>query len=108
VVVGVTFGAFTVRAVNDDDALDEDFDGNVTVALQTGNGELGGTLTEAASAGVATFDDVHIDTLNTGAVIRATASGLTEADSDSFNVTAGSSGAAGFPSSSRLGGVIQR
>lgn len=109
IVVGQTFGAFTVRAVDDGDNLDVTFESNVTVALQTGNGELAGTLTEPAVAGIATFDDVHIDTLNTNAVIRATASGLTAADSDPFDVTAGGEGgAAGFPSSSRLGGVIQR
>lgn len=108
VVVGQTFGAFTVRAVNASDALDTDFVDDVTVALQTGNGALAGTLTETAVAGIATFDDVHIDTLNTDAVIRATADGLTAADSDEFDVTAGAGGGtSGFPSSSRLGGVLQ-
>jgi hypothetical protein len=109
VVVGETFGAFTVRAVDESDALDEDFEDDVTVALETGNGELAGTLTETAVAGIATFDDVHIDTLNVDAVIEATADGLTAANSDEFDVTAGTGtdGTAGFPSSSRLGGVLQ-
>lgn len=108
VIVGQTFGAFTVRAVNDSDALDEDFEDDVTVALQTGNGALAGTLTETAVAGIATFDDVHIDTLNVDAVIQATADGLTAANSDEFDVTAGTgTGTSGFPSSSRLGGVLQ-
>lgn len=108
ITVGQTFGAFTVRAVDDDDALDESFDGDVTLALETGKGELEGTLTEAAVAGIATFDDVHIDTLNVDAVIQATADGLTAANSDEFDVTAGTgTGTSGFPSSSRLGGLIQ-
>jgi hypothetical protein len=109
VVVGETFGAFTVRAVDDSDALDVDFDGDVTVALETGSGALAGTLTESAVAGIATFDDVHIDTLNVDAVIEATADGLTAANSDEFDVTAGTGtdGTAGFPSSSRLGGLLQ-
>lgn len=108
VVVGQTFGAFTVRAVDDEDALDDDFTGDVTIALQTGDGSLGGTLTQAAVAGIATFDDVYINTLNTDAVIRATSDGLTAADSDVFDVTAGGEGgAAGFPSTSRLGGMLQ-
>lgn len=108
IIVGQTFGAFTVRAVNDSNELDEDFDGDVTLALATGKGELEGTLTEAAVAGIATFDDVHIDTLNVGAVIMATADGLTAAYSDEFDVTAGTGdGTAGFPASSRLGGLLQ-
>lgn len=108
IVVGQTFGAFTVRAVDDSNDLDEDFEDDVTVALETGNGELAGTLTETAVAGIATFDDVHIDTLNVDAVIQATADGLTAANSDEFDVTAGGEGGtAGFPSSSRLGGVLQ-
>lgn len=107
VIVGQTFGAFTVRAVDSEDQLDESFEGDVTVALEVGNGVLAGTLTEAAVAGIATFDDVHTDTLNVDAVIQATADGLTAANSDEFDVTAGGTGAAGFPSSSRLGGVLQ-
>src|SRR5690606_14025016 len=90
------FPTFTVRAVDDDDNLDEDFIGNVTLTLQTGDGTLGGTLTKAAVAGVATFDDVYLNTLNTGAVIRASASGLTSADSDAFDVTAGTGGGGVF------------
>lgn len=107
IIVGQTFGAFTVRAVDDDNALDESFDGSVTITLQTGSGSLSGTTTRAAVGGIATFDNISINTLNTGAVIRASASGLTYADSAPFDVTAGGSGAAGFPSSSRLGGVLQ-
>lgn len=107
IIVGQTFGAFTVRAVDDDNALDESFDGSVTITLQTGSGSLSGTTTRAAVGGIATFDNISINTLNTSAVIRASASGLTYADSAPFDVTAGGSGAAGFPSSSRLGGVLQ-
>lgn len=108
VVVGQTFGAFTVRAVDEADALDDTFTGNVSLTLQVGNGTLGGTTTKAAVGGIATFDDISIDTLNTDAVIRASASGLTAVDSDQFDVTAGGSGgAAGVPSTSRIGGMLQ-
>lgn len=107
IVVGQTFGAFTIRAVDSDDALDEDFEDEVTITLQTGDGDLAGTTTQSAVAGIATFDDISINTLNTDAVIRATADGLTSADSDQFDVTAGGEGAAGFPSTSRLGGMLQ-
>lgn len=86
--VGQTMSAVQVSAVDDDNELDTDFDGDVTIALQTGTGTLSGTLTKAAVAGVATFDDLSINAVNTGAVLRATSSGLTQADSAPFNITA--------------------
>lgn len=97
-VVGETMSAVVVEAKDDGDVTDTDFTDNITLALQTGSGTLAGTLVKAAVAGVATFDDLSINTLNTGAVLRATASGLTLADSSSFNITAGGgSGARGSP-----------
>lgn len=106
IVVGQTFPTFTVLAVDDDEELDESFEDDVTVALQTGDGSLFGTLTRAAVGGVASFGDVGTNTLNTDAVIRATADGLTAADSDSFDVTAGTGG--GFTVHPLSGGPIQR
>ena len=94
-VVGATMAAVVVNATDGSNVLDTSFTGDVTIALQTGSGTLSGTLTVAAVAGVATFDDLSIDTLNTGAVLRATSSGLTQADSDTFNITAGTGGTAG-------------
>lgn len=108
IVVGQVFGAFTVRAVDDDDALDEEFEGEVSIALQTGEGSLSGTTTQSAVGGVATFDDISIRTLNEDAVIRASADGLVSADSDEFDVTAGGEGGtAGMPATSQLGGMLQ-
>lgn len=86
--VGQTMSAVQVSAVDDDNELDTGFDGDVTIALQTGTGTLSGTLTKAAVAGVATFDDLSINAVNTGAVLRATSSGLTQSDSAPFNITA--------------------
>jgi hypothetical protein len=88
-VVGATMAGVVVHALDGSDVLDTSFTGNVTIALQTGSGTLAGTLTVAAVAGVATFDDLSCNTLNTGAVLRATSSGLTLADSSTFNFTAG-------------------
>jgi YVTN family beta-propeller protein len=59
---------------------------NVTVAKGTGSGNLSGTLTQAAVAGVATFDDLEIDATGTGYTL--TASGATfSTESDPFNVS---------------------
>lgn len=107
IIVGQTFGAFTVRAVDDANGLDTLYTGNVSIALDTGSGTLGGTTTKAAVAGIATFNDITLDTLNVAAVIEATADGLTAASSDAFDVTAGGTGTAGFPATSRLGGILQ-
>lgn len=107
-VVGQTMSAVQVAAVDDDNELDTDFDGDVTIALQTGDGPILGALVKAAVGGLATFDDLVPRTLNEGAVLRATADGLTQADSNEFDITAGGSGGTtGLPSSSRLGGLLQ-
>ncbi len=63
----------------------------VTVAMGTNpaGGTLSGTLTVAAVAGVATFSDLSIDKAGTGYTFTASSSGLTEASSSTFDVTAG-------------------
>jgi hypothetical protein len=62
---------------------------SITVALfnNPGGGTLSGTLTQAASAGVATFSNLSIDKTGNGYTLAATSSGLTGAISGSFNVT---------------------
>ncbi len=60
---------------------------NVTIAKLTGSGTLTGTLTVAAVAGLATFSDLKLDAADTY-TLRATSSGLTQADSSSFVVSA--------------------
>lgn len=97
IVVGQTFATFTVRAVDADDNLDEAFEENVTITLCMGDGALGGTTTRAAVAGVATFNDVFINTLNMDAVICADGGMLTQAQSDPFDVTAGGSSSVAYP-----------
>jgi len=51
---------------------------------------LSGTLTVAAVSGVATFSTISIDKVGTGYTLDATASGLTTATSNSFDITLGS------------------
>ncbi|MGH6693370.1 MAG: beta strand repeat-containing protein, partial [Gammaproteobacteria bacterium] len=64
----------------------------VTVAIQVGTGttgaNLGGTRTVPAAAGIATFNDLSIDSAGTGYALTASAS-LTGATSAAFNVTHG-------------------
>jgi hypothetical protein len=66
------------------------FTGNVTVAFgnNIGNGTLGGTLTHAAVAGVASFNDLTIDKIGTGYTLNATSGGVPQVTSAAFNITA--------------------
>ena len=77
----------------------EDSSGNVvpsatnqiTIAIGTNpaSGTLGGTAQVSAIAGVATFTTLSINNIGTGYTLTASASGLTAATSNPFNVTAG-------------------
>jgi Tol biopolymer transport system component len=61
----------------------------VTLSLLNPDGAiLSGTLTVDAVEGVATFEDLKIDKVGTGYILRATSSSLTRADSSAFNITA--------------------
>lgn len=90
--------AVTVRAR---DALGNDvtsFTGNVTIALlnNPSGAVLGGTLTRAAVAGVATFNDLALAGLGTGITMRATSGALGAATSAAFNITIGAPAALTF------------
>jgi len=75
-----------------------------TVTLSIGTNPSGGTLTGtlsmAAVAGVATFNDLKIDAAGTGYTLSAVSSGLTPAASSAFNIIA-----AGLPA--KLGFRVQ-
>jgi len=67
---------------------------SITMAIGTnaGSGTLSGTLTVAASSGVATFSNLSINKAGTGYTLSASSLGppaLTGATSSTFNVTAG-------------------
>lgn len=68
---------------------------NVTIAISSNpaGGTLSGTLTMAAFAGVATFNNLSINNSGNGYTLAASAIGLTSATSSSFNIT----GVAGIP-----------
>ena len=67
-----------------------EFTGDVTVAIgaNPSGGTLSGTTRVAAVAGVATFDNLRIGTPGTGYTLTVTASGLTDATSAAFTITA--------------------
>ena len=65
----------------------------ITLSLGTdpsaGSATLAGTLSVAATAGIATFNDINLDIANTGYGLTASAAGLTDATSNLFNISAG-------------------
>ena len=58
---------------------------NVTIALQDGTGNITGTLTKAAVEGLATFDDINLDTIQNNATLLATSGSVTR-ESAPFSV----------------------
>jgi len=64
----------------------------ITLALQTplppGGGTLAGTVQRNAAGGTATFDNISVSAAATGYQLQATSTGLTQAVSDPFNITA--------------------
>jgi hypothetical protein len=67
-------------------------DNTDTITLSLGAnpsaGTLSGTLTLTVSGGVATFGDLSIDQAGDGYTLHATTTGLTDADSVAFSITA--------------------
>jgi hypothetical protein len=65
------------------------FTGNVTVAIGTnpGSGTLGGVLTQAAAAGIATFNNLNIDKSGIGYTLTATSGGVPQVASGTFTIT---------------------
>src|SRR5262245_15676944 len=84
--------AFRVAALDEFGNPATNYTGTVTVGIASNpaGGTLGGTLSVAASSGVAVFSTVNIDKAGSGYTLQATAPGLTPATSSAFNITAGS------------------
>jgi alpha-tubulin suppressor-like RCC1 family protein len=82
--------AIVVQAKDAGNALATTFTGNVTLAIGTnpGTSTLSGSVTVAAAAGVATFNNISLNKVGTGYTLTAAATGLTGATSSTFNVTA--------------------
>ncbi|MEZ5991269.1 MAG: hypothetical protein R3E76_02825 [Planctomycetota bacterium] len=77
-----------VEARDAGNAVDTGYSTNVTLARNGGSGTLGGTLTVAATAGVATFNNLTLDTISTTVTIDATSGALTPDTSTTISVTA--------------------
>ena len=89
-----------ITALDSRGNLASGFTGAVTVAISTGTGTAGATLlgmkTMTASAGVATFSDLGVDSAGTGYRLRASAATLTPDTSAAFAVTPGPAIRLGF------------
>jgi hypothetical protein len=84
---------------------------NITVAIgaNPGGGTLSGTLTVAASGGLATFNTLSINKLGTGYTLTASSGALIGATSSSFNITAATANKLAFaqqPTSATAGVAI--
>lgn len=83
--------AIEVTAKDQFGNLSTGFTGMVTLAIadNPSGGVLGGTLSRAAVAGVAKFNDIQIDKAGSGYTLNATATGMTAGKSVAFNIAAG-------------------
>ncbi|MBD65170.1 MAG: hypothetical protein CME62_08185 [Halobacteriovoraceae bacterium] len=70
----------------------------ITLAFNNnaGSGTLNGTLSVAAVNGLATFSDINIEKVGVGYTLDATASGLTTATTNPFNITAAAKASLAF------------
>ena len=83
--------AIVVHALDVNNMLATSFTGNVTLAIgtNTGTSTLGGTLTVAAVAGVATFPNITLNKVGTGYTLIASSGTLTAGTSSAFTITPG-------------------
>lgn len=85
-IVGNNLVVFTVEAQDVYNNIVKSFTGNIVIAKVTGSGNISGTLTKAAVAGVATFNDVQFDAADTY-TIRATSGSLVAAVSGNILIS---------------------
>jgi hypothetical protein len=83
---GSNIASFTVQAQANDNSVSTTFTGNITLTLATGPGNISGTLTKAAVAGIATFNDIAFDQPGTYTLF-ANATGLNQALSSVIIIT---------------------
>jgi hypothetical protein len=62
---------------------------SMAIGTNPGAATLGGTTTRTAAAGLATFNDLTLNSVANGYTLAASSSGLTGATSNTFNVTPG-------------------
>lgn len=83
---GNLISTFTVEARRGDNSVDPGYTGDITLSIATGTGTLGGTLTRAAVAGIATFTDITFSSAGSF-TLNANASGLAQATSSSITIS---------------------
>ena len=83
---GNIVSSFTVEARRGDNTVDPAYTGDITLSIATGTGTLGGTVTRAAVAGVATFTDITFSSAGSF-TLNANATGLTQATSTSITIS---------------------
>ncbi|WP_345088803.1 T9SS sorting signal type C domain-containing protein [Flavobacterium chungnamense] len=76
--ISTNLASFTVEARRPDNSVDTGYTANVTIAKASGPGNLGGTVTVAAVAGIATFNAAQFDAV--GSYTLTTTSGVLTPD----------------------------
>jgi hypothetical protein len=87
-VVNTPLPQFQVAIVDLYDNVVTSSSASVNVAKKSGSGAIGGTLTVAAVAGVATFDNIIINAATTDLIVTFTSGALTSLDSPAITVAA--------------------
>ncbi|RNC85933.1 MAG: T9SS C-terminal target domain-containing protein [Balneola sp.] len=77
---------FTVEIQRADDSVDLNSSASVSIAVNSGSGNLSGTSPVSASSGVATFSDISFDTAD-DYTVTVTSSGLTSATSSTITIS---------------------
>ncbi|CAM3413313.1 hypothetical protein FLLO111716_08895 [Flavobacterium longum] len=85
--VGSAVTSFTVEARRPNGSVDTSYTGNIVLSKATGPGGVSGTLTVAASAGVATFSTVQFGAAGSY-TLNANSTGLAQATSSIITITA--------------------
>ncbi|MGB0347567.1 MAG: hypothetical protein ACPGGA_08780, partial [Balneolaceae bacterium] len=87
VTTDATFSSFTVEARRSgDSSVDLNYTKSITISIASGSGNIGGTTSQSASNGVATFNDITIDAAGSF-TIEATDGSLTSAVSGTIVVS---------------------
>jgi hypothetical protein len=83
--IGKTFQTFTVEARRQDNSVDPNYTGNVTVTVASGTNSVIGTLTKPLVNGIATFNDIRFSAEGTY-TLRFSTTGLSSIDSPPITI----------------------
>lgn len=83
--INQAIASFSVQALSNSDVIDPDYTGAITLAKVSGPGDIAGTLTVNATAGVAYFNDISF-TATGNYVLSASSTGLTSATSSAISI----------------------